>query len=238
MPHTPPRKLLLATERTEFDAGVERVAIALARRLGCSLDVVLPLPSNPEYLGTAPGVALQAERSAVAALDDLQAQARAGGVLANVTVRRGETLWEEIVAAARGEQADLLLTRRIGRRGLLARLLVGEMVSQVAAHAPCPHLMVPAVASDLWSGRVLVSDADSGGPAGKLAAELAKVAGATFVPCNALELAQACARDLIVIGLGAGQVGAGRLARAVETLIGGAAGPTLLVREDGRAERA
>jgi nucleotide-binding universal stress UspA family protein len=227
------RRVLLATERTEFDAGAERVAIALARRLGAELHVVLPIASNPEYLGAEPEVALQAEKQAVAALAELRQRARADGVTASVAVLPGESLWRQIVAAAVADGADLLVTRRVGKRGLLARLLVGEMVSQVAAHAPCPMMMVPSAASGLWQRRVLVSRSQPSAPVLSVAAALATAGGAQLeMRDGAADLlaANAGPADLIVIELDATHVSAGRLAKDMESLIGGAACPAVLMR--------
>jgi nucleotide-binding universal stress UspA family protein len=148
-------RLLLATERTEHDAGAERVATALAFALRVPLAAVYPLASNPELLGAEPALALQQEARASAALEALRAQAQVAGVQLQSRVRPGEPLWQQIVAEANEQRTELLVARRVGRRGLLARLLVGEMVSQVAAHVRCPMLMVPADARALWRGRVL-----------------------------------------------------------------------------------
>jgi nucleotide-binding universal stress UspA family protein len=147
---------LLATERTEFDTGAERLALAMARRCGHALALVLPLTSNPEFEAVAPELALRAERDAAAKLARLRSQAQAAGVELELQVRRGAEPWREIVDAARERSADLLVIRRRGRRSFLAELLVGEMVSDVLAHAPCHVLVVPRDAQ-MWSRRVLVA---------------------------------------------------------------------------------
>ena len=43
----PFKRILLATEHTEFDTGAERVAFTMALHCGIPLSVVLPLLSNP-----------------------------------------------------------------------------------------------------------------------------------------------------------------------------------------------
>jgi nucleotide-binding universal stress UspA family protein len=147
-------RIVLATERTRFDAGAEQLAIELARRARAGLHMVLPLIGNPEYQIVAPDRVAAVEEKARAALEELAWQARERGVAASLHVRAGEDLWREIVDEAHERQADLLAIRRIGRRGVLARLVVGEMVAQVAAHATVPVLMA-AEAAVLWSRRVL-----------------------------------------------------------------------------------
>lgn len=151
-----PRRVLLFTEWTEFDVGAERVGLELAHRLGAPLGIVVPLLSNPEFEVVAPELAMEAEAKAARAAAEFSSRAQASAVPLEIHVRRGAEPWREIVAQARAGKADLLVTRRRGRRGFLGRLRVGEMVRQVAAHAHCPTLMVPRAAS-LPSRRVMVA---------------------------------------------------------------------------------
>lgn len=88
------RRLLLATERTEFDRGADRVAVALARALGTTLSIVLPFATNEELLSTEPTLALEAEAKAAAGVRALVSNARSQGVIATSTVRRGASLWQ------------------------------------------------------------------------------------------------------------------------------------------------
>ena len=150
------QRLLLATEHSEFDIGSERLALALAQRCGLALTAVLPLRSNPEYEAVAPQLAAQAEGQAAAHLGQLAASAASAGVPWQAVVRRGPELFREIVDEARARGTDLLIIRRRGRQGLLANLLVGEMVSQVLANAPCSVLTAPRHAA-MWSRHVLVA---------------------------------------------------------------------------------
>lgn len=147
---------LLATEHTDQDSGAEALAFALARRCGLPLAVVLPIVSNPEYEALAPHVAARAEAQAAERLRGLTADAAAAGIAVDVRARRGPEPYAEIVDEARERGADLLVIRRRGRRGLLANLLVGEMVRNVVSHAPCGVLVAPRAAS-MWAQRVLVA---------------------------------------------------------------------------------
>jgi nucleotide-binding universal stress UspA family protein len=149
-------RLLLATEHSPFDVGAEAVALAMAQRCGLPLDAVLPLLSNPEFEALAPQVAAQAEREAAAKIAELQTQAHAAGVSVALQVRRGEELYQEIVEQAQALRSELIIIRRRGKRSFLARLMVGEMVTKVVAHAPCHVLIVPREAR-MWSQRVLVA---------------------------------------------------------------------------------
>ncbi len=163
-------RILLATEHTEFDAGAERLAFALARECAVPLSGVLPLFDNAEFEAVAPEQVEKAEQDAFARLTQLRAAAAAAGVDLDVRVRRGEEPFREIVAEAQEARADLVVVRRRGERSFLARVMVGEMVGKVATHAPCSVLLVPRAAR-MWSRRVLAGVDAS--PAALRAAETA-----------------------------------------------------------------
>jgi nucleotide-binding universal stress UspA family protein len=149
-------RLLLATERTEFDSGAETVALAMAQRCNKPLTTVFPLVSNPEYEALAPHVAMRAERQAADLIAQLRALGEAIGVSIELRLRRGEEIYREIVQEAVEQRSDVIVIRRRGKRSFLSNLLVGEMVSQVVAHAPCHVLIVPRDAQ-MWNRSVLVA---------------------------------------------------------------------------------
>lgn len=170
--------LLLATEGTEFDVGAERLALALSQQCKLPLATVMPLLSNPEYEALAPQIAANAERLAAEQIARLRALAQAQAVSISIRVRRGKEPYEEIVAEARAQGSDLIIIRRRGKRGFLANLLVGEMVSNVVAHAPCDVLIVPR-AAQMWQQRVLVAaEPDAQGR------RLVRTAAAAAVTCG------------------------------------------------------
>ena len=148
-------RLLLATEHSDYDTGAERLALALAQRCGLPLAAVLPVVSNPEFEVVAPQLAARADAQAAVKRQSLEALALTQGVAFTLRVRRGQEPFAEIVDEARELAADLIVIRRRGKRGLLANLLVGEMVSKVVSHAPCSVLITPRGAQ-MWSRRVLV----------------------------------------------------------------------------------
>lgn len=186
-PAHPFQRLLLATERSEHDAPAEVTALAMAARCGLPLRVVVPLRSNPEYEIAAPQLALREEQALAARLGEFRQQAAQAGVTLELVLRRGEELWREIVAEAIAAQADLLVTRHRGRQGMLARLLVGEMVTKVAGHAPCSMLMVPPPGG-LWSRHVLAA-VDASVHAATVASRAAQVAATCGLPLTVLSVA-------------------------------------------------
>jgi nucleotide-binding universal stress UspA family protein len=171
-------RLLLATEHTEFDAGAESVAISMAQRCQLPLVTVLPLVSNPEYESLAPEIAMRAERDAAAKIAEIRINAQAKGVSIDLRVRRGEEPYCEIVEEARAQNSELIILRRRGKRGFLANLLVGEMVSKVLAHAPCHVLFAPRE-SHMWRHGVLVA-----AEPGSQGLRLVKTAAAVAAECG------------------------------------------------------
>jgi nucleotide-binding universal stress UspA family protein len=149
-------RILLATEHSEYDRGSEALAFALARHCGQALAGVLPIMSNAEFEAVAPQVAARDDAAAARQREALAAAASAAGVELDLTVRHGPELYAEIVDEARARASELIVIRRRGRRGLLANLLLGEMVHKVVAHAPCSVLIVPR-AAPMWSSRVLAA---------------------------------------------------------------------------------
>ena len=174
----PFNRILLATEHSEFDAGAERVAFAMAQRCGLPLRVVVPLLSNPEYEAEMPELALRAEHETAGKIADLRKQANALGVQLDVHVRRGAEIHVEIVAEADESKADLIIIRRRGKPGLLARLLIGEMVSKVIRDTHCCVLTVPRNAG-FWQHGILASVGDT-----PTAQEIAKLAAGIAAACD------------------------------------------------------
>lgn len=134
---------MLVTERTEFDAGAERVAFELAHRCRVALRAVVPYVTNPEFEVAAPALFSRAQNDAADRADALRAAAAAAGVDATVVVRGGPEMYVEVLEQALEDAVDLIVARRRGRRGFLARALIGDMVRHVITHASCPLLIVP-----------------------------------------------------------------------------------------------
>jgi nucleotide-binding universal stress UspA family protein len=236
----PFERLLLATEHSEFDSGAEAVAFALAQRCGLPLAGVLPILGNAEYEMVAPEHAARADARAAERRSALEAAARAHGVAFDLRVRHGPELDAEIVAEARDRAADLIVIRRRGKRGLLANLLVGEMVGKVVAQSPCSVLVTPRGAA-IWQRRVMLAldplagDRSSVTQAAAIAAECGLPLQLTCVAADTA--ARAGAQQALVAGLALARAmhantdGDVRVGRAPDVLIEAAreAGADLLV---------
>jgi nucleotide-binding universal stress UspA family protein len=148
-----------------------------------------------------------------------------------LTVRHGDEPFEEIVAEAHDRDADLLVIRRRGKRGLLANLLIGDMAHKVIAHAPCSVLVVPRAAR-MWSRRVLVGVDPLAATPGLVegAAAIALECGVplTVVAVTGTEDGRSPAQDVVakavaqVQALGCHAEGAVRVGRPHEALIAAA----------------
>lgn len=178
---------LLATEHSEYDTGAEQVAIDMARHCALPLAVVMPIVSNPEYEATTPEVAGRADDALAERRQAFAEQARAAGVDIDLQTRRGLQLWREVIEQAGALDTDVLVIRRRGRPGLLAKLLIGDMVHKVLSHAPCPVLVCPR-ASRMWRQRVLVAIAP-GGQDGEVLRVAAELAQACQLPLTLLRVA-------------------------------------------------
>lgn len=176
---------LLATECTEFDTGAERVAFALAQHLGVPLDAIIPTASNAEYEVADPDYASRVDASTAAGVNLLKERASRLGVGFDVRIGRGDDRAAAIAAEATARHSDLLVLRRRGKRGFLARLFVGEMVRAAVTAAPCSALLVPR-ACEIWQRRILaVIDGTPAAPSVvTLAARLAEAFRLPLVVAN------------------------------------------------------
>ena len=120
-------------------------------------------------------------------LEQLRIAAEGAGVRVDVHVRHGEEPYREIIAEAAERNADLIVARQRGRRGFLAKMLVGEMVGKVATLAPCSVLLVPR-AAQMWSHSVLAA-VDFSPATMKVASVAAAVAASCFLPMLVVSVA-------------------------------------------------
>lgn len=178
MSNYPFNRILLATEHTEFDAGAERLAFAMAKRCGVPLLVVVPMLDNPEYEAEMPAMVLRDELQVADKIADLRKLAAESAVQLDVRVRRSSQIHSGIVAEAVESKADLIVIRRRGKPSFLARMLIGEMVSKVIRDTTCSVLLVPR-ASEFWNKRIVAAVGDT--PA---ATSIAKTAGTIAGICD------------------------------------------------------
>jgi nucleotide-binding universal stress UspA family protein len=183
----PYSRILLASELTEFDVGAERIAFAMAQRCGVPLRVVIPILSNAEFEADMPDLALRAEQEVARRIEAFRQRAAAAGVTPDVHVRRGDA-HPEIVAEAKEAQSDLIVVRRRGKPGFLAKLLVGEMVSKVVRDVSCSVLLVPR-AAQFWRHGIVAAVGDTGAEE-QIAGIAGTIAGICGLPLTILSVAE------------------------------------------------
>lgn len=148
--------IMLATDGSEFSAGAERVALAMAAKGGARLTVMTAvITSAAEFDNYGPDVRAKAEADGVAILERVADDAMRQGIACNKVLRFGDDPHEEIVAEAEHSNADVIVIGRRGKRGL-ARLMLGDATAKVIGDAKCSVMVVPK-AAEMWENRLLLA---------------------------------------------------------------------------------
>jgi nucleotide-binding universal stress UspA family protein len=137
------KKILAAWDGSETAAQAFEEAAELAAQTGAELHVVsvASVPDYAETVGEYKGALEDAARFFDRKLERLEGAARRHGVSYIPEVIHGHPANALIEHARRGG-FDLLV---VGRKGhsALERFLLGSVTLKLAAHAPCPLLIVP-----------------------------------------------------------------------------------------------
>lgn len=139
------KKILIASDGSEFTSGAVREAINAARACGAQLHAMVAVQTNPEYEALAPQLVEKADRDARVHLEEIQRRAASAGVGCEISVRHGAEPYREVVDAAAEVGADLLVIGRRGRTGLM-HLMMGSTAYKIIGHANCAVLVVPRAA--------------------------------------------------------------------------------------------
>jgi nucleotide-binding universal stress UspA family protein len=140
------KRILIATDFSEHARVALRYAAALAGAFESeivlchvleSAQLLAQLPPTGEAYFP-PDLLQQEEAHSRAECERLAAESGARKI--RYTVRQGSP-FVEIVAAAREEQADLLVVGTHGR-GAIAHMLLGSVAERIVRKAPCPVLTV------------------------------------------------------------------------------------------------
>lgn len=132
-------RLLVATDFSEHAARALGWGEEVARRFGA--EIVVIHVEEPLAVVPSADLAVERRRGAEKELARLVAHLHGQGFAARSRLSAGMP-FEEIVQAARSEQADLIVLGTHGRTGL-AHLLMGSVAERVARSASCPVLTVP-----------------------------------------------------------------------------------------------
>ena len=166
------QRLMLATDGSEFSHAPEEVAIAMAQSFGVTLDLMTSVesPDDDEIARVRLG---QAERKALVA-----------GVASEMTIRHGRQPVEQIVAAAKAADANILVIGRRPPRGGMKERLLGDIAQQILIGAPC-HVLIANWQAQPWRKRILM--ASDGLQISATVAEMtAQIAKAAHLPVTVL----------------------------------------------------
>ncbi|MBF0184538.1 MAG: universal stress protein [Magnetococcales bacterium] len=142
--------ILLATDGSEFSAGVERVGIEMATQHGSQLVVLRLLMAEP---GT--DAAIVEEQDASLNVERIHELCREKGIESTVLLRPAKDPSHGILSVAKEVGAHLLIIGRRGRRGM-AKFMVGDATAKIIEKAECSVLVVPRLFS-YWTNGVLLA---------------------------------------------------------------------------------
>jgi len=139
-------RIVVPTDFSDCSQEAWELARRVAAAPGSELVLTHVLTEFPLYgegvlsIETARKIREGSRRWAESALEDWVGKARAEGLSARAALRSGVP-YEEIVALARDERADLIVVGTHGRGGI-NRALLGSVADRVVRLAPCPVLTV------------------------------------------------------------------------------------------------
>lgn len=179
----PCKVILLATDGSEFSAGVERVGMELAAQNQSQLHILRLMLAEA---GT--DAAIVEEQDIALCMDRLGTECTSKGITFTPLVRPATDPTQGILAAAAEIHSHLVIVGRRGRRGL-AKHNVGEATTKILDKQACSVLVVPRLFSYWSSGVLLVVDPEEteGDRAALAAIQLAKGAN---IPLTILLVAE------------------------------------------------
>ncbi len=150
------KRILFATDFSRWARRAEDYACALACSWRASLAVLcvaeFPPGLNPDYPVNQQYLADLMKRAS-SELADLKGRAERRGIVVTTRMAAGIPS-EEVIAAARAEDSDLVVVGTRGKTGL-AHVLLGSTAERVIRGAPCPVLAVRTEPADNEDGSVL-----------------------------------------------------------------------------------
>ncbi|MCX8086522.1 MAG: sulfate permease [Rhodocyclaceae bacterium] len=160
------QRLLLATDGSEFSHAPEAIAIQLARHFGVTLDVMTMVETPAE------------DEIAHARLAQAERQANLAGVACETQVRYGKQPVQEIIAASRAADSNILVIGRRPPKGDIKERLLGDIAQQILIQAPCHVLIANWRAQPIRRRILLASDGSSiSATAAEVATQIAKALG-------------------------------------------------------------
>lgn len=182
-PLTGLRKILLATDSSEFSEGAIREAIRFAANCSSKVYAMSVVELLTDYEGFSPQkMEDKMDQEFMKHLETVKARALNEKIDCEILIAHGEPQ-SEIVNTAAEKKVDMIVIGRRGRKGL-AKLMMGEVAAKVIGNAPCRVLVVPR-ASKIEFRKVLVAT-DGSKHSGQAVSE-------------AIGIAKCCGSDLLIL---------------------------------------
>lgn len=144
------KRILVATDGSALSKKAVASAIAVAATCGAELVALKVVPRYPQayFEGSIPlsadeisRVETQWTESARVQLAAVEKAAKAKGVETKVVTVKSDVVSDAIIAAAKKQNADLIVMASHGRKGI-KRLLLGSETQQVLTHSHTPVLVL------------------------------------------------------------------------------------------------
>jgi nucleotide-binding universal stress UspA family protein len=144
------KRILVATDGSTLSKKAVASAIGLAAACGAELIALKVVPRYPQayFEGSIPlsvqdvsRVEKQWTDTAQAAVDAVVKSAKAKNVVAKGVTAKSDVVSDAIIAAAKKQNADLIVMASHGRKGI-KRLLLGSETQQVLTHSHVPVLVL------------------------------------------------------------------------------------------------
>ena len=144
------KRILVATDGSTLSKKAVTSAIGLAAACGAELVALKVVPRYPQayFEGSVPlsvqdvsRVEKQWTETAQAAVDGVVKAAKAKNVVAKGVTAKSDVVSDAIIAAAKKQNADLIVMASHGRKGI-KRLLLGSETQQVLTHSHVPVLVL------------------------------------------------------------------------------------------------
>jgi len=144
------KRILVATDGSTLSKKAVTSAIGLAAACGAELVALKVVPRYPQayFEGSIPlsvqdvsRVEKQWTETAQAAVDAVVKAAKTKNVVAKGVTAKSDVVSDAIIAAAKKQNADLIVMASHGRKGI-KRLLLGSETQQVLTHSHVPVLVL------------------------------------------------------------------------------------------------
>jgi nucleotide-binding universal stress UspA family protein len=151
------KRILLATDSSEYSAGAVREAINMAKSCETKLYAMSVIEINPEFIALAPQLMEQQEKKAREYLEKIRDMAAQENVECEIVIKEGDSPHKLIIEEADKKDAELIVMGRRGRTGL-AKVLMGSVTARVIGYTSHKVFVVPRASSIKWKTIVIATD--------------------------------------------------------------------------------